>query len=510
MPHVIDSNGARVIDSFNNSVILGTTIISPSLIAVSGDCEVGRIQAWPVYGVTFAITGGADQALFTIHSTTGALAFLAPPNAQSPADANLDNVYEVEVTATQGGSSDATTIEVTVVGTRGVPTGELLQVAVDTQRATGRNAVMAAGQLLIPATISTPFVVGGRIQGKGHGEPLDTYTHALQGIGTQCVWEGTRDVADQDPMFDLHGAYWELDGFSMFGAQRYRMEHQLPDLPPLPKAPLGILLHRPEDRQGIGVGKHHFSNMFLSYFRTAIQHATDDIHALNCDQCLYTNLTIDNCDVGVLVKNDQSLGHTFVDLDVNSTPVIFKYQAGGDLTVFRLFTPNVCTILEFDPVQNGVGFGHNNAVYFFDSIELDYGAGNTMLVNMPLSALGAEILYDADIFFNNVRFQYTGYTSPAAVISGNTRLTIRDARKLQKGMFAWNSPSAGLMPSIIIDNSRAWKYPGASSPQDVNSVADLFDVAGSVGQCHVRVTNLRHHGTGENLPDFEDVLGTPV
>lgn len=498
MPHVIDNNGARVVDSFNNSVILGTTIISPSLIAVSGDCEIGRIQTWPVYGVTFAITGGADQALFTIDSGTGALAFLAPTYAQSPADADLDNVYEVEVTATQGGSSDATTIEVTVVGTRGVPTGELLQVAVDTQRATGRHAVMAAGQLLIPATISTPFVMGGRIQGKGHGEPVD-YAHPLQGIGTQCVWEGPRGVADQDPMFDLHGAYWELDGFSMYGAQRYQMEGT-----PLSKAPLGILLHRPEDRLGIGVGKHHFSNMFLSYFRTAIQHATDDIHEHNCDQCLYTNLTIDRCDVGVLVKNDQSLGHTFVDLDVNSTPVIFKYQAGGDLTVFRLFTPSLCTILEFDPVEGGVGFGHNNAVYFFDSVELDYAAGNTMLVNMPAG------MYDADIFFNNVRFQYHLYTSPAAVISGNTRLTVRDARKLQAGMFAWNNPYSTTMPSIVIDNSRAWKYPGASTSQDVNSVADLFDIAGSVGQCHIRVTNLRQHDSGDVLPDFEDVLGTPV
>ncbi|WP_428307265.1 cadherin repeat domain-containing protein [Lacipirellula sp.] len=507
MPHIIDSNGARVVDSFDNSVILGTTIISPSLIAVTGDCEIGNVQAWPIYEVVFSITGGADQALFEIDSATGALAFLTPPNAHSPADADLDNVYEVEVTASQGGSSDAVTIEVTVIGTRGVPTGELLQVAVDTQRATGRNVVMAAGQLLIPETISTPFVAGGRVQGKGEGEPIDTYAHPLQGIGTQLIWEGPREVADEDPMIGLYGAYWELDGFSMYGAQRYRMDLQTepePDLQPLPKAPVGILVNRPGDRQGLGVGKHHLSNMFLSYFRTAIQHATDNIHELNCEQCLHTNLSIDRCDVGVLVRNDQSLGHTFVDLDVYGTPVIFKYQAGGDLTVFRMFTPSECTILQFDPVQSGVGFGHNNAVYSFDSVELDYAAGNTMLVDMPPG------YYDADIFFNNVRFQYIGYTSPAAVVSGNTRLTIRDARKLQAGMFAWNNPFETTLPSIIIDNSRAWKYPGLSTPQDVNSVLDLFDVTNSIGQCHVRVTNLRHHGTGENLPDFEDVLGTPV
>ena len=50
----------------------------------------------------YAITGGADQALFSIDSGTGALTFKSAPNFEAPADANTDNAYAVEVTATSG------------------------------------------------------------------------------------------------------------------------------------------------------------------------------------------------------------------------------------------------------------------------------------------------------------------------------------------------------------------------------------------------------------------------
>ena len=50
----------------------------------------------------YAITGGADQALFSINTNTGALTFATAPNFEAPADANTDNAYAVEVTATSG------------------------------------------------------------------------------------------------------------------------------------------------------------------------------------------------------------------------------------------------------------------------------------------------------------------------------------------------------------------------------------------------------------------------
>ena len=64
--------------------------------------------------ITYSITGGADAALFTINSTTGALSFIAPPNFEAPADAGANNVYDVVVTANDGANAPTQNITVTV------------------------------------------------------------------------------------------------------------------------------------------------------------------------------------------------------------------------------------------------------------------------------------------------------------------------------------------------------------------------------------------------------------
>ena len=50
----------------------------------------------------YAVTGGADRAQFSIDAGTGALTFDTAPNFEGPRDANTDNAYAVEVTATSG------------------------------------------------------------------------------------------------------------------------------------------------------------------------------------------------------------------------------------------------------------------------------------------------------------------------------------------------------------------------------------------------------------------------
>ena len=67
----------------------------------------------------YEISGGTDQALFSIGSTSGALTFQAAPNYEDPQDANTDNAYLVVVQATSGtGDREKTgtqTITVTVM-----------------------------------------------------------------------------------------------------------------------------------------------------------------------------------------------------------------------------------------------------------------------------------------------------------------------------------------------------------------------------------------------------------
>jgi glucose/arabinose dehydrogenase len=56
----------------------------------------------PTQPLSYAITGGADALLFSIHATTGTLAFLNAPNFEQPADADRNNSYQLVVAANDG------------------------------------------------------------------------------------------------------------------------------------------------------------------------------------------------------------------------------------------------------------------------------------------------------------------------------------------------------------------------------------------------------------------------
>jgi len=68
-------------------------------------------------GVTYSISGGADNDAFAIDPVSGALTFLAAPDYENPADADLNNQYEVQIAASDGfgASTQALTITVTSV-----------------------------------------------------------------------------------------------------------------------------------------------------------------------------------------------------------------------------------------------------------------------------------------------------------------------------------------------------------------------------------------------------------
>ena len=68
---------------------------------------VQTVQAQDSLGgtVSYAITGGADAAKFSIDAATGALSFIAAPDYDVPEDADKNNVYSVEVTATSTSAS---------------------------------------------------------------------------------------------------------------------------------------------------------------------------------------------------------------------------------------------------------------------------------------------------------------------------------------------------------------------------------------------------------------------
>lgn len=72
--------------------------------------------------IAYAISGGSDAAHFSIDGVSGDLTFNTPRDFETPADANADNVYDVEVTADDGnGASDVQTINVTVTNVNEAP-----------------------------------------------------------------------------------------------------------------------------------------------------------------------------------------------------------------------------------------------------------------------------------------------------------------------------------------------------------------------------------------------------
>jgi len=74
--------------------------------------------------VSYSISGGADAAQFSINSASGVLSFASAPNFITPADADADNVYEVQLTADDGNSENNTAtlaLSVTVTADNQVP-----------------------------------------------------------------------------------------------------------------------------------------------------------------------------------------------------------------------------------------------------------------------------------------------------------------------------------------------------------------------------------------------------
>jgi Ca2+-binding RTX toxin-like protein len=98
-------NAAPVITSAA-TVSVGENAAATGLTVTASDTNGDR--------VSFSIVGGADAARFTIDSASGALRFVAAPDFEAPADANRDNVFEVQVAASDGTLQATQTIQVTV------------------------------------------------------------------------------------------------------------------------------------------------------------------------------------------------------------------------------------------------------------------------------------------------------------------------------------------------------------------------------------------------------------
>ena len=96
-------SSSATFDAAENQTAAGTVLATDS---DAGDDVTG-----------YAITGGADQAFFSIGATSGALTFDAAPNYEDAKDQGSNNTYVVEVQATSGAGERAKTATQTITVT---------------------------------------------------------------------------------------------------------------------------------------------------------------------------------------------------------------------------------------------------------------------------------------------------------------------------------------------------------------------------------------------------------
>ena len=125
---VIDGNGGVdtrsieiIVTGLNEDPILTS---AADISVVENENDILAVTSIDADGDTpsYSIIGGADSALFSIDSASGALSFNSDRNFENPGDLDNDNVYEVTVQVVDGqGGADLQTIAVAVTNANDAP-----------------------------------------------------------------------------------------------------------------------------------------------------------------------------------------------------------------------------------------------------------------------------------------------------------------------------------------------------------------------------------------------------
>ncbi|MDB5388337.1 MAG: hemagglutinin/hemolysin-related protein, partial [Planctomycetaceae bacterium] len=159
---ILDDDHAPVFTSNATPSIPENTTSVITVIATDADI--------PAQTVTYSITGGADQTLFSI-TPNGVLSFLSVPNFELPADSDANNHYEVQVTANDGhGGISAQNLTIAVTDVNEGP-----QLILNGSDATWIKKQPAA-------TLLPQITVGGGVSLAG-----GTLTIAVNAVGTKKI-----------------------------------------------------------------------------------------------------------------------------------------------------------------------------------------------------------------------------------------------------------------------------------------------------------------------------------
>ena len=114
---------------------------APAFTAASQDLSVNENSSGTIYTAAASdpeqaslaySASGADAALFTLNSTSGALAFITPPNFEQPTDQDANNVYQLAITATDGANQASQDLTITIADSNEAPSFAEASVALST------------------------------------------------------------------------------------------------------------------------------------------------------------------------------------------------------------------------------------------------------------------------------------------------------------------------------------------------------------------------------------------
>ncbi|EFA69516.1 cadherin domain-containing protein [Cylindrospermopsis raciborskii] len=97
---------------------------SSTFFVAENSTAVGNIIATDADGnaLTYSISGGADQSLFTINANTGVLSFVNAPNFEVPGDVGADNRYNLQIQVTDGNNPVTQVLIIDVTNVNEAPT----------------------------------------------------------------------------------------------------------------------------------------------------------------------------------------------------------------------------------------------------------------------------------------------------------------------------------------------------------------------------------------------------
>ena len=239
---VIASNGGGV--SASLSIAENTSAVTT---VTATDADVGTT-------LTYSIVGGDDAARFTINPTTGALAFVAAPDRETPTDSDTNNIYDVDVRASDGTLSDTQSIFVTVTNVNdnapvitsdgagatasvNAPengTGVTTVTALDADAGSTLTYSIAGGADAARFVINAATGVLSFASAPDHESPTDTGANNVYDVtvqvsdgslvDTQAIAVTVTDTNDNAPVITSDGA--RRDGESQRGGKQHRGDHR--------------------------------------------------------------------------------------------------------------------------------------------------------------------------------------------------------------------------------------------------------------------------------------------